>query len=157
MAHTVERGHGRRHGRRTERRQLLASTDLRGDLDWPGAQQVVRLERTWREHGQATRTLHSGITSLAPPLADPARLRALRRGHWTIEHRLHRRKDGPFGADASLIHVGQGPIVMALLRAAALSLLHRAGVRRVAARLRTHSQQPGQTVALVVGPLPSGA
>jgi hypothetical protein len=81
----------------------------------------------------------------------------LRRGHWSIENRLHRHKDVNFGEDASLIHVGQGPTVMALLRDAALSLLHQAGVQRIASRLRLLSQRPDQAVALVLGPLPAGA
>ena len=46
---------------------------------------------------------------------------------------------------------------MALLRDAAVSLLHRAGVQPVAARLRTHGQHPERTVALVVGPIPTDA
>ena len=49
VSHTMENGHGRH----LERRELVASTDLRDYLDWPGAQQVFRLERTWRERGQA--------------------------------------------------------------------------------------------------------
>jgi predicted transposase YbfD/YdcC len=153
VAHTVESGHGRRQ----ERRELVASTDLADYLDWPGAAQVFRLERTWREHGKAKRALHYGITSLSPEEADAARLLTLRRGHWSIENRLHRHKDVNFGEDASLIHAGQGPTVMALLRDAALNLLHQAGVRRIAACLRLHSQQPARAVALVLGPLPTGA
>jgi predicted transposase YbfD/YdcC len=153
VAHTLARGHGRRQ----ERRDLVASTDLADYLDWPSVAQVFRLERTWREHGQAKRTLHYGITSLSPEDADPARLLALRRGHWSIENQLHRHKDVNFGEDASLIHAGQGPTVMALLRDAALSLLHQAGIRRIASCLRLHSQQPARAVALVVGPLPAGA
>jgi predicted transposase YbfD/YdcC len=153
VAHTLETGHGRR----LERRELIASTDLNAYLDWPGGQQVVRLERTWRERGTAKRMVRYGITSLTPEQADPARLLALRRGHWGIENRLHRHKDVNFGEDASLIHVGQGPTVMALLRDAALTLLHHAGVRRIAARLRLHSQHPDRAVALVLGPLPTGA
>lgn len=149
------RDHG--HGRTDERRHLVASTDLTEHLDWPGLAQVFRLERTWRTGGTTHRALHYGITSLGPAQANAARLLALRRGHWAIENRLHRRKDVTFGEDASLIHVGQGPTVMALLRDAAVSLLHRAGVRRVAARLRAHSQHPEQAVALVVGPLPAHA
>jgi predicted transposase YbfD/YdcC len=153
VARTIESGHGRT----MERRELIASTDLNAYLVWPGLQQVFRLERTWHERGQLKQARHYGITSLAPPQADPARLLALRRGHWTIENRLHRRKDVTFGEDASLIHVGQGPTIMALLRDAAVSLLHCAGVRQVAARLRTHSQHPDRAVTLVVGPFPSGA
>jgi predicted transposase YbfD/YdcC len=153
VAHTLENGHGRC----LERRELVASTDLAGYLGWPGAQQVFRLERTWRERGTAKRMVRYGITSLTPAQADPARLLALRRGHWSIENRLHRHKDVNFGEDASLIHVGAGPTVMALLRDAALNLLHQTGVRRIAARLRLHSQEPERAVTLVLGPLPTGA
>ncbi len=152
-ARTLDYGHGRT----DERRHLVASTDLTAYLDWPGLAQVVRLERTWCERGTTKRARHYGITSLAPEQADAARLLELRRGHWSIENRLHRRKDVTFGEDASLVHAGQGPTVMALLRDAAVSLLHRAGVRKVAARLRAHSQHPDQAVALVLGPLPAHA
>jgi predicted transposase YbfD/YdcC len=145
-AHTLERGHGRT----DERRHLIASTDLGDYLAWPGAAQVFRLERTWIAHGERHRALHYGITSLTPAQADPARLLALRRGHWSIENALHRQKDVAFGEDASLVHLGQGPTVLALLRDAALNLLHQAGIRRVAARLRLHAQHPERAVALVV-------
>ena len=95
------------------RRELIASTDLSGYLDWPGVPQVFRLERTWREHGQTEAGAALRHHQPAPAAADAARLLALRRGHWSIENRLHRRKDVTFGEDASLIHVGQGPTVMA--------------------------------------------
>jgi len=88
-AQTSERGHGRR----DDRRVLVASTDLAGYLDWPGAVQVVRIERTWHGHGQRHASLQYGITSLCPEQADAARLLALRRGHWTIENAVHRQKD----------------------------------------------------------------
>ena len=153
VAQTRDRGHGRT----DERRTLIASTDLTGYLDWPGVAQVFRLERTWEERGRPHRALRYGITSLGPADADPARLLALRRGHWAIENRLHRQKDIAFGEDASLIHLGHGPTVMALLRDAAITLLHGAGVHRVAARLRAYSQHPDQAVALVINPPPTRA
>jgi predicted transposase YbfD/YdcC len=152
-ARTVETGHGRTR----EVRDLVASTDLVGYLDWPGHAQVFRVERTWDERGRRKRVRHYGITSLDPAAADPARLLALKRGHWAIENRLHRRKDVTFGEDASLIRAGQGPTVLALLRDAAVSVLHRAGIRRVAAHLRRHSQFPTEAVTLVVGPLATHA
>jgi hypothetical protein len=46
---------------------------------------------------------------------------------------------------------------MALLRAAAVSLLHRAGIRPISARLRYHSQHPAAAVALLVASLPADA
>lgn len=147
-ARTVDRGHGRR----DDVRHLVASTDLTDYLDWPGVAQVFRLQRTWHEHGAAKQALHYGITSLTPQLGPPDRLLALKRGHWTIENGLHRVKDVSLGEDQSLIHEGQGPTVMALLRDAAVSLLHRAGIRRISARLRYHSQHPTAAVALLLAP-----
>lgn len=149
VATTVETGHGRSQ----ERRELLASTDLTGYLDWPGVAQVFRLERTWRQQRTRRRICHYGITSLTPAQADAARLLALRRAHWSIENHLHRSKDINFGEDASLIHLGAGPTVMAMLRDAALSVLHLAGITRIASCLRRHSQHPEQAVALVLAPL----
>lgn len=152
-ARTVERGHGRQ----DEVRHLVATTALTGYLDWPGAAQVVRVERTWREQGQLKRQVRDGLTSLPPEDGTAARLLALKRGHWQIENRLHRPKDVTLGEDASLVHSGQGPTVLAMLRDAAVSLLHRAGVRALAARLRDHSQHPEPAVALVCEPPPAHA
>ncbi len=149
----ITRTIGTGHGRRPEIRELQASTDLTTYLEWPGLAQVFRIERTCRVHGQPKRALHYGITSLSPAVGPPDRLLALKCGHWAIENRLHWRKDVTFGEGASLIHAGQGPTVMALLRDAAVSLLHHHGVRQVAARLRAHSQHPEAAMALVVSPL----
>jgi predicted transposase YbfD/YdcC len=136
---------------------LVASTDVTAYLDWPGLAQVFRLERTWRERGTAKRVVHYVITSLSPETGSPERLLALKRGHWSVENRLHYIKDVVLGKDASLIHRGQGPTVMALLREAALNLLRRQDVRQISARLRYHSQYPAAAVALLLDPPPSRA
>ncbi len=145
--------HERGHGRQDEVRHLVASTDLTAYLAWPGLAQVFRLERTWREHGQARQALLYGITGLSVEAGPPDRLLALTRGHWTIENDLHRTKDVTLGEYESTLHTGQGP-VMAFLRDAALSLLRRAGVQQIAARLRDHAQDP-PALALVLAPPPS--
>lgn len=146
-ARTIDTGHGRG----VERRELIATTDLTAWSDWPGLAQVFRVERTWQEHGHPKRAIHYGITSLDSVRGTPERLLALKRGHWLIENRLHWRKDVTFGEDASLIHAGQGPIVMAVLRDAVVSLLHAHGITRVAAQLRTYSQHPEHAIAMVLG------
>ena len=145
-ASTRDRGHGRQE----EVRRLVASTDLAASLDWPGLAQVFRLERTWREHGVSKQALLYGITSLSPADGPPERLLALKRGHWAIENGLHRVKDVTLGEDQSTLHSGQGPTVMAFLRDAAVSLLRRAGIHQIAARLREHAQDPAPAVALVL-------
>ena len=59
--------------------------------------------------------------------------------------------------DASLTHTGAGPTVMALLRDTALSLLRRAGHRRIARQLRAHADHPLAALALVLTPPPTHA
>lgn len=142
------------HGRRDDTRHLVASTDLCGYCDWPGLAQAIRLERTWTAHGRRHRALHYAITSLPPAAADPARLLALKRGHWSVENALHHVKDVTLGEDRSLVHVGAGPTILAMLRDAGLNLLRRAGCHAVAARLRAYADRPLAAVALVVGPPP---
>ena len=144
-AKSVDHGHGRH----ADTRHLIASTDLAGYSDWPYLAQVFRHERTWQEKGKTRCQVRSGITSLPPEIADAERLLELKRGHWQIENCDHRVKDVTMGEDASLVHLGNGPSVMAALRDLALSLLHRAGFRAIATRLRYHSTHPEEAVALL--------
>jgi predicted transposase YbfD/YdcC len=152
-ARTVDYGHGRYR----DTRQLTASTDLVGYSDWPGLAQVFRLERTWQEDGTTKREVHYGVTSLPREITDAERLLALRRGHWQIENRLHRVKDVTMGEDHCLIHLGNGPSIMATLRDLSISLLHQAGCCTIAKRLREHSIHPGRAVALITGGSPQNA
>ncbi len=146
-AKTVDHGHGRHY----DTRVLVASTDLVGYSDWPYLAQVFSLERTWREKGQTKQEVRFGVTSLPKEVADAERLLELKRGHWRIENSDHYVKDVTLGEDRSLIHLGNGPSVLAMLRDLALSLLHRAGHRAIASRLRYHSVHPQAAVALFLG------
>jgi predicted transposase YbfD/YdcC len=152
-ARTVERGHGRTN----DRRVLTATTDLVGYSDWPGLAQAFRLERTWHAAGSDEHVVRYGVTSLPPDVAGPERLLALKRGHWQIENEVHYVKDVTLGEDRSLIHAGQGPIVMAMLRDTVVSLIRHSGWRTIASRLRYLADRPAEAVALVVGPLATRA
>ena len=144
--------------RRTDdTRHLIASSDLVGYLDWPGHAQVFRLERTWTEKGKAHHVVRYGITSLPPSVADAARLLAIKRAHWQIENRLYRPKDTALDEDASLLHKGRGPDIMAILRNLALSLLHAQGIDTIAAQLRHFSSHPEEAVAFVATFSPQNA
>jgi predicted transposase YbfD/YdcC len=146
-AKTVDHGHGRHY----DTRHLIASTDLVGYSDWPYLAQVFSLERTWREKGKTKGEVRFGVTSLPREVADAERLLELTRGHWRIENSDHYVKDVTLGEDRSLIHLGNGPSVLAMLRDLALSLLHRAGYRAIVSRLRYHSVHPQAAVALFLG------
>lgn len=153
MARTTDYGHGQT----LERRTLTVSTDLNDYLDWPDVQQVLRIERTWREHGLTKRCVNYAITSLTAGRAKADALLRLKRGHWAIKNNLHWTKDVTLREDASLVHAGQGPRVMSLLRDTALNPCHVAGIRQIAATLRALSRHPDHAVALVVQPLPPRA
>ncbi len=148
---TTECGHGR-----DERYTLCASTELNDYLDWPHVAQVCRVERTWRDKRGTHCAVRYLITSLPPAVTDAAQLLTLSRGHWGIENGLHYVKDVTLGEDASTLHKGAGPIVLAMLRDTAVSVLHRAGWRTIAARLRYHSTHPEAALALL-GLLPKHA
>lgn len=152
-ATTLDQGHGRY----DDTRHLIASTDLTAYLDWPGVQQVFRLERTWWAHGRPHRTVHYGLTSLPPAVASADRLLALRRGHWGIENGLHYVKDECLGEDRCTVRLGAGPTILAIARDTVVSLLHGAGYRTIAARLRHYSRRPTDLLPLLGLALPQNA
>ena len=103
-----------RHGDRHEMRRVWVSGALCGYLDWPGAQQVAKVERTSTRKGRTRTWTRYLITSLPEP--DPyhgvvgttaAELLALSRGHWSIENRLHYVRDVTLGEDASQVRTGR--------------------------------------------------
>jgi predicted transposase YbfD/YdcC len=69
MAETTEEKHGR-----LEHRTLTMSTELKGYLDWPGAEQVFKLERhfTRLADGHVTAKVVYRITSLTPRQCIPS-------------------------------------------------------------------------------------
>ena len=144
----------RKHGARIERRRLWASTALRGYLDWPGAEQVCKIERRREVGGRVSTEVAYAITSLGPGVG-PAELLALWRGHWAIENRLHYVRDVSFGEDASQVRSGAAPQVMAALRNTTIALLRRAGHANIAAGLRAVGWQPGVALALLGISLPT--
>ena len=144
MAEERAKGHGR-----TEYRRLRASPRLAGYLDWPGVQQVCVLERERRVNGAEQRETVFAITSLGRHRGTAARLLELARGHWRIENELHWVKDVVLGEDGCRVRTNGGPQVLSGLRNAALRLLHRNGLGRIASALRHLAAFPLKAVQLV--------
>lgn len=136
------------HGDRVETRRVWASTALAGYLDWPGARQVLRVERTCTQRDQTTRQVRYAITSLGPAVAATTLLNYIR-GHWAIENRLHWVRDVTMGEDASQVRAGSAPQIMAALRNAVLGLLRGAGWTNIAAALRHHAWHPQAALAML--------
>jgi predicted transposase YbfD/YdcC len=148
LATTVDRRRGR-----TETRMLLASTRLnaylRASFPFPGIAQIAQLTRTVRA-GATTRseTVYL-ITSLSPRQADPARLLALIRGHWSVESR-HWLRDVTFGEDAARVRTGAAPQIMAAVRNLVITLIRRTGTTQIAAYRQHLRSHPTKALRLLV-------
>ncbi len=141
------------HGSRIEVRTLQASNALTAEYcGWSGLQQVFRVERHRIDKRTRIRTVtvSFGITSLAPARADAQRLATLLRGHWGIENRLHWIRDVDFGEDASRIHSGQAPQVMAIFRNVAIGFLGVLGYDSPIEGLRHFAWHSADAVKLVI-------
>ncbi len=143
-AQTTDKGHGR-----VEIRSIRVSSELKGYSDWPGLEQVFEIRRRWYAKGEWREEVRYGVTSLPATVGIPERLLKLKRGHWTIENRLHYVKDVTMGEDRSTVHVDNGPKIMAALRNTAISLLRRAGFSTIAARLRYNCGHPEATLQVL--------
>jgi len=137
QAQTIDKGHGR-----LEIRSIRVSSELKGYSDWPGLEQVFEIRRRWQSQGEWHEEVRYGVTSLPPTDALPEHLLQLKRGHWTIENRLHYVKDVTMGEDRSAVHADNGPKIMAALRNTAVSLLRHAGFSTIAARMRYNCIHP---------------
>jgi len=110
---------------------------------------------TWHHPDQEpTRELAFGITSLAPDRADAARILELRRGHWSIENKLHWVRDVTFDEDRSRVRKLAAPRAMASLRNVAISLLRLAGATNIAEALRHCATRADRALRLIGLPVP---
>lgn len=132
------KGHGR-----VERRTITTTGWLNEYLtDWPGVEQVFRLERQRKVKGQVEVEVVYGLTSLSSLAADAQRLLEYTRGHWGIENGLHYIRDETLGEDRCRVRRGSGSRVLASIRNVAVHLLKGAEYRSAAAATRAMAAQP---------------
>jgi predicted transposase YbfD/YdcC len=145
-AATLDCGHGR-----IEQRGLQTSNVLLGYSDWPGLAQVFQLERQiiLKKTGEVRTEVVAGVTSLTPERANAARLLALVRGQWQIEHPSHWVRDVTFDEDRSQVRCGNIPHVMAALRNTVIGLMRSAGDTNIAAACRRFTAQPKAALHLL--------
>lgn len=89
--------------------------------------------------GKTTTETRYFITSVPRRTADAEQLLHWSRGHWTIENRSHYVRDVTMGEDASRIHKGSGPQVMAALRNLAIGFFRSTGVSNIAQAMRRNA------------------
>jgi predicted transposase YbfD/YdcC len=126
-AKQVSYGHGR-----IEIRTIQTSEMLNDYLDWPGVEQVYRLERQffWIRRAQIYKTSYEieyGVTSLTRKHAPAIKVLKVRRSHWAIETGLHYRRDVTFHEDATRMTIGTAGSILSVVHNLVLGLLKRAG------------------------------
>lgn len=135
MTHEKSRG-------RVESRTLTTLTAR--DVDWPGARQLLRLERTTLRNGRLTTTVSYAITSLDRRRCGPDELLGWLRGRWDIENRVFWVRDVLFGEDRCTVRAGQLPLVLAHLRNAVINVLRTTGTTNIAKALRDNALKVDQ-------------
>ena len=135
----AEKGHGRQTSR-----LIQVSSELNDFLahDWYGVRQVFCLRRRVHYPLKCTQEYVYGLTSLSSKQAGPFRLLELIREQWTIENRLHYRRDGALGEDACQVRKGSAPHVLAVLNSFVLALFDCCGVTNVKHYMRCIDAQP---------------
>jgi predicted transposase YbfD/YdcC len=129
------------HGR-IETRKIWTTTELNTYLNFPyvGQAFVVERESIDKKTGKHSREIAYGITSRTPEQADPSRVLATNRGHWSIENSCHYIIDWNYDEDRSRIRTGNGPENISRLRRFAISIIKLKGARSVAQEMRQLSR-----------------
>jgi predicted transposase YbfD/YdcC len=146
-AQTIEKGHGRE-----ERRILTVSAELKTYLDWPGAEQAFKLERSFKRtrDGHVTHEVVYGITSLTAQEAGPTWLLLLIRSHWGIENGLHYRRDETLREGWCHLKQGQAPRAMAVINNLIVGLVVRLGWKNLAEARRYFDAYPQEAQRVVL-------
>lgn len=153
-AHTGNKGHGR-----IEERTLIASSVLPGELNWPYARQVFRLERTFTFYrkGQVVKVEHRlqyGLSSLPRTRAGAKHLLSVRRRYWQIETGLHYRRDVTFHEDATRMSHPHATRNLATVHNILLSLFSRLGLHNAAQARRFLDADPNKAFSLLLSANP---
>lgn len=140
----VEKGHGR-----LERRQIITSPDLNEYLarDWGEVGQVFRLQRERTSKDKHSVEVVYGWTSLSHKRCSPQKLLQLTRDHWSVENRLHWRRDATLGEDRCGVRCPPVAQMLAVLNTVVLSLMDAHHVTNVARQIRRFASHPDEALA----------
>lgn len=143
---TMDKGHGR-----LETREITVSSSLKGYLDWPGVEQVMKIERHRVEikTGKESHEVVYAITSQTRAEASPERLLYQNRAYWRIENGLHYRRDTTFREDRCRATCGNTGRAMAIINNLIIGLLSYTGHTNHADARRLYCARLRQAVRLL--------
>ena len=146
----VQKGHGRR-----EVREIWTSTQMNAffEREWAGIAQIFKIRRYVEKEGKEHEEMVYGFTNLPRKKAGAKRLLQLDQKHWSIENRLHYRRDVTLGEDGCQVRIKGAPQVLAALNGGVLALMDWLGVSNVASQMRHFCAQPQEALHLLLGKL----
>ena len=125
------------HGR-IETRKIWTTNELNGYLKFPHIGQAFVVERHCidKKSGKSSHETSYGITSQSAEQANPEKVLATNRGHWSIENSCHYIIDWNYDEDRSRIRSGYGPENITRFRRFAVGIIKSKGVYSVAQKMR---------------------
>jgi predicted transposase YbfD/YdcC len=146
----IQKGHGR-----LEVREIWTSTQMNGwfERDWAGIAQVFKIRRWAKEGEDEHEKVVYGFTNLTRKMACAEQLFFLNKKHWSIENRLHYRRDVTLGEDACQVRIKGAPPVLAAINGGILALMDFLGVKNVASKMRHFDEHYGEVLSLIFGTL----
>ena len=133
-AQQINKEHGR-----VETRRLTLIPDEDGYIQWPGLQQVFKLERQffYPKEGVTSNECFYGITSLPFTPGCAQQLLTWTRQHWCIETSLHYRRDVTLQEDATRMGNTHQAKVLATINNFIVALFHCLGFDNLASARRS--------------------
>jgi predicted transposase YbfD/YdcC len=147
---SCNKGHGRLEERRIRTTTLLNPLFER---EWTGIGQAFQVRRRATHPYKCTQQIVYGITSLTPAQASPFQLLNILRTHWSIENRLHYRRDVTLQEDHSQVRTSGAPLALAALNGAVLALMDWLHTVNVPSQMRRFCARPQEALSLLLGPL----
>jgi predicted transposase YbfD/YdcC len=146
----VQKGHGR-----LETREIWTSTQMNDYYvkDWTGIAQVFMIRRTVLKKGKESIEIVYGITNLPRKNADASHILKLNRKHWSVENRLHYRRDVTLGEDASQVRIKGAPETLAVINSGILALMDYLGVKNVVSMMQHFDYHYHEALQLLLGRL----
>lgn len=135
---------------RVEIRTLTTLPDSEQYVQWPGLQQLFRLERQVYTPQKKRSTFEQfyGITSLPFAPGSAAQLLDYTRSHWKIENQLHYRRDVTLQEDATRMKSTSQARVLATLNNFLIALTHHLGFQNLPSARRFFQFKLDMTLAL---------
>ena len=136
-------------------REIWTSTQMNEwfENEWAGVAQVFVIRRYVNQGEKEREEIVYGLTNLPRKKANAKRLLELNQKHWSIENRLHYRRDVTLGEDACQVRVKGAPQALAALNGGILALMDWLGVSNVASQMRHFCAHPHEALPLLLGRL----